>query len=360
MSSLVRLSAVVALFSLAACDSQKVVAPEPLIEGDVASGFSAEDSAALPLLRFAHHGSQRCASAPYRAFDFWVGSWDVYVTDDTAFVGTNVITRATGGCTVEEHWIGADGVRGRSLNAYDASTRTWSQLWMDATGGALLLDGTAGRSTMVLAGTHATNRFDPTPQTDRISWSVTGRQRVRQVGELSVDGGPFNVLYDLTYRGVRTPRAIEPAPSAFCASPARVRYHAFDFLLGSWTVEAASLGVTLQSTVRTDVGGCLVEERMTGPHGYSAVAYSGFRSSTFTWNWMFVDSRGIRILLSGPATLTGTNMILTGTQSDRDGQTVNIRAEWAVVDANTVEQRWEFSKDGGATWTTPTVVTMRK
>jgi hypothetical protein len=315
-----------------------------------------DDRNVLPIGRFTSR-HDKCKGRDYDAFDFWVGKWDVYPEGSTTLAGTNVVTKDVDGCVVEEHWTDAAGLRGRSLNAYDASTQTWNQLWMDQTGGALQLGGTGGRGMMQMEGTHQTNRFDPTLQTDRITWTSTGRNRVRQVGELSTAGGPFTTLYDLNYFGVHRATTITPSTFDFCGSPARPRFHAFDFLLGSWQVRGEGRE-TLRTTVSTDLSGCLVEERMRGPGGYEAVAYSGFRTATFVWNWMFVDSRGVQLQLSGPATLTGTNMILTGRRTDRNGAVVDVRVEWAVVDAATVEQRWSFSTDAGASWSAPTVLKM--
>ncbi len=315
-----------------------------------------KDRNVLPIGRFTSK-HDRCKDRAYDTFDFWVGRWDVYVDGLTSVVGTNVVTKDVDGCVIEEHWSDSDGIRGRSLNAYDASTGTWSQLWMDQTGGALQLSGTGGAGMMQMAGTHQTSRFDPTLQTDRITWTRMARDRVRQVGELSTAGGPFSELYSLNYVGVHRETSIAPSLFEFCSSPVRPRFHSFDFLLGEWTVRGEGKE-TLKTTVSTDLGGCLVEERMRGQGGYEAVAYSGFRSATFVWNWMFMDSQGVQIQLSGPSTLAGTNMILTGRRLDRDGHMVDVQVEWIATDVNTVEQRWSFSTDGGATWSVPEVVTM--
>ncbi|MEP7381227.1 MAG: hypothetical protein ABI910_06035 [Gemmatimonadota bacterium] len=315
-----------------------------------------KDRYVLPIGRFTskHDG---CKGRAYDAFDFWVGHWDVYLPGVTSVVGTNVVTKAVDGCVIEEHWSDSDGVRGRSLNAYDASTGTWSQLWMDQTGGALQLAGTGDAGMMQMAGTHQTNRLDPTLQTDRITWTLQARDRIQQVGELSTAGGPFTELYTLTYAGVHRETPFAPSPLDFCGSPARPRFHSFDFLVGHWTVRGEGKE-TLKTRVSTDLSGCLVEERMRGPGGYEAVAYSGFRSATFVWNWMFMDSQGVQINLSGPSTLSGTNMILSGRRLDRDGHMVDVQVEWIATAANTVEQRWSFSTDGGTTWSAPNVVTM--
>jgi hypothetical protein len=64
-------------------------------------------------------------------FDFWVGEWDVYAPDGT-FAGTNSIRETQSGCLIEEHWSGAQGSRGFSMNYYDPLAQAWRQVWMSA------------------------------------------------------------------------------------------------------------------------------------------------------------------------------------------------------------------------------------
>ncbi len=354
------------LASLMGCDSQQLATP--VVDAVVSasnsgrrSGQDDDDRGILPLSRFANGDHDAaCDASAFRAFDFWVGRWHVTASGRSELAGTNLVTKTLDGCAIEEHWSDTAGVRGRSLNSFDSNTRTWSQLWMDQTGGALELSGRGNDHRMQLAGTHPTSRFDATPFTDRITWTAVGRNRLRQVGEASINGGAFSTVYDLTYSAVRNATTIAPSTLEFCASPARPRFHAFDFMLGDWTIRRSGSSSKIRSSVSTDLGGCLVEERLSGPGGYEAVAYSGFRSATFVWNWMFMDNRGVQLLLSGPATLTGNTMTLAGRKTDRRGRVVDVRVEWISMDANTVEQRWVFSTDGGITWSAPEVVVMSR
>ncbi|MEO7360494.1 MAG: hypothetical protein ABI120_09190 [Gemmatimonadaceae bacterium] len=360
-----RVAALALLIVATACDAPRAMAPSPSPDAQLSrlgrdDHESDDKHLVLPLGRFSADEDDSCKGVPYRAFDFWRGSWNAVETGTTNLVGTNVITATLKGCTIEEHWIGADGNRGRSLNAYDASTREWNQLWMDQTGGALVFAGTGLPRGMSMDGTHRRNRLDPTLLMDRVTWTALSSSSVRQVGLLSTAGGPFEPVYDITYNKTSLPASITPSGMEFCSAPTRPRFHAFDFLLGQWTVRSPASRKAMTSVVSTDLGGCLVEERMHGPGGYEAVAYSGFRSATFVWNWMFMDNQGVQLRLSGPATLTGTNMIMLGTRTDQHGVMTNVRVEWVMTDASTVEQRWSFSIDAGATWTTPSIVTMTR
>ena len=79
-------------------------------------------------------------SDQHHAFDFWIGSWDVFGPKGKQ-VGSNEITAVLGTGAVAEHWHGVGDIEGRSLNAYDAARDRWHQTWIDSTGSVLLLDG---------------------------------------------------------------------------------------------------------------------------------------------------------------------------------------------------------------------------
>ena len=85
-----------------------------------------------------------CSDDAYRAFDFWLGKWQV-TTPDGQHAGVNEITRAEQGCLLIEQWRGAQGNGGQSYNFYDAASQQWRQVWVspgiiiDYTGG--LVDG---------------------------------------------------------------------------------------------------------------------------------------------------------------------------------------------------------------------------
>lgn len=73
--------------------------------------------------------SAPCDTPNHHAFDFWIGSWNVYAPDGT-LVGTNEITSQEGGCLLLEKWIGTNGVSGQSYNFVDPSTEKWRQVWV--------------------------------------------------------------------------------------------------------------------------------------------------------------------------------------------------------------------------------------
>ena len=77
-----------------------------------------------------------CHGAPYDAFDFWLGDWDVYaITDDgigAEPAGRNVITAEESNCLILERWAAASGPTGQSYNFFDPARDEWRQLWVSS------------------------------------------------------------------------------------------------------------------------------------------------------------------------------------------------------------------------------------
>jgi Tetratricopeptide repeat len=74
-----------------------------------------------------------CAHDPrYRRFDFWIGSWDVFVGSG-AKGGTSRVDRLLDGCALLENWQSRFG-SGKSINAFDARDGKWTQTWVSARG----------------------------------------------------------------------------------------------------------------------------------------------------------------------------------------------------------------------------------
>jgi hypothetical protein len=71
----------------------------------------------------------RCEAPVYRAFDFWVGRWDVFNPKGEK-VGENIVSREEAGCLIVERWSSAKGNSGQSYNFYDPSRDQWRQIWV--------------------------------------------------------------------------------------------------------------------------------------------------------------------------------------------------------------------------------------
>jgi hypothetical protein len=137
-----------------------------------------------------------CAAPEYRAFDFWLGTWQVHKPDGT-LAGTNRITREYGACVVHERYATPAGYSGESLNTYDATRKVWHQTWVDNSGTLLLLEGGLRNGKMVLEGQTANAGQGPTKH--RITWTPNVDGSVRQLWESTDAKGEWTVAFDGKY-----------------------------------------------------------------------------------------------------------------------------------------------------------------
>lgn len=136
-----------------------------------------------------------CSSPGARQFDFWIGDWTV--TAKGAVAGTNRITRDLNGCLLIERYTGAKGFTGKSFNFYDESSGKWNQVWVDNTGVVLRLHGEYHDRRMVLEGV---SKRDGETIVDRITWFNNRDGTVRQVWDVSRDGGErWETVFDGLY-----------------------------------------------------------------------------------------------------------------------------------------------------------------
>jgi hypothetical protein len=139
----------------------------------------------------------KCDAPEYRQFDFWVGDWDVTAGGQRA--GTNLVTREERGCLIHEHWTGAKGGTGQSLNFYNREDRGWHQVWVSNSGEVLNLTGGYADGTLTLRGEN--KQADGTRLLHRLSFHFNPDQSVRQFWEVSSDGGAtWTSSFDGLYR----------------------------------------------------------------------------------------------------------------------------------------------------------------
>ena len=140
-----------------------------------------------------------CCTEAYRAFDFWIGEWDVYQPDGT-LAGTNTIEREHNGCMLQENWVSAKyAFTGSSTSFYNKQKDQWEQLWVDSGGSHLHLRGNREGNQMILL-TDEIPREDKPPYINRISWTKNDDDTVRQLWEILVDGKVENIVFDGLYK----------------------------------------------------------------------------------------------------------------------------------------------------------------
>jgi hypothetical protein len=362
-----RAAACLLLVTSVGCAGDRAAGPA----SDVALSPLEASLALVPLDPFgrgaALQNSPRCASRPYRQFDFWVGKWDVFGGPNLA--GSSLVESVLDGCAMVENWTSASFGKGRSLNAYDASTGMWSQMWVGSGGcpfSAIQMEGRFEDGSMTLTGRKEqpqgflvpTSCGAPQPfvvfaRTDRFRWTALANGEVLQQFTGSNDDAPVPPLsppssgIGLRYARVDALRPLEPFDPSFC--PARAAAKQFDFMLGSWTVRSSDgSGPAARATFRKDVRDCLVEETFTGPGGYEGMSFNTFDVFTQRWMRTYVDNQGQRLLLTG--FLVNGEMVLSGTKHLPGRRGVEVRVTWRPSLAGDVVQRWAHSHDGGTTW----------
>lgn len=128
-----------------------------------------------------------CESTEFHQFDFWIGEWDVLNPQGRA-AGASVITQVLNGCAIHEEWHSAGSAfAGNSYNTYDRARDVWHQTWVDNSGQLLQLDGEFRDGKMVLEGERPGANGGTV--LNRITWEALAPDSVRQVWDVSSDGG---------------------------------------------------------------------------------------------------------------------------------------------------------------------------
>ena len=127
------------------------------------------------------------ADARHGQFDFWVGQWDVFLAHGRK-AGSNTISKTESGCLLMEHWSGAGGSTGTSMNYFDPVASQWVQVWVSGDRTIIDIRGGLHEGSMLLAGT-IKDAANPDGAAFRGTWTLLEDGRVRQFFEQSQDGG---------------------------------------------------------------------------------------------------------------------------------------------------------------------------
>jgi len=141
-----------------------------------------------------------CDMQMFRAFDFWVGQWEVRDRGGKV-VGTNSVTREQNGCVIIERWQAAAGGTGISMNYYDPQAARWRQNWVSP-GVVLQMSGEFTNGAMVLQGP-LQNLAQQRVTLLRGEWTQLPDGRLRQLFTQSADDGKtWNEWFDGYYTRV--------------------------------------------------------------------------------------------------------------------------------------------------------------
>ena len=140
----------------------------------------------LAILLLSIDSYANCSSKQHRAFDFWLGNWQVTTSTDE-IIRKNKISLINNGCTLLEEYSTPSGYIGKSLNIYDASTKRWHQTWTDSLGLLLKLEGNLVGKSMVMQGKGKDQNNKKI--INKITWTPNSDGTVRQLWQTSADKG---------------------------------------------------------------------------------------------------------------------------------------------------------------------------
>jgi hypothetical protein len=141
-----------------------------------------------------------CQHPTARAFDFWLGEWEVESKGKVH--ASSSITLAQDGCVIHEYYrVPSTGYNGQSINSFDRARSLWHQTWADNSGMLLLLEGGIKDGAMVLEGTRQLRVGEASiSQREKITWTPKADGTVRQHWQTKQADGAWKTTFDGTYR----------------------------------------------------------------------------------------------------------------------------------------------------------------
>jgi len=133
-----------------------------------------------------------------RAFDFWVGEWNVFNPQGNQ-VGESSIEKILADHVILENWYGGQGFEGKSFNHYHIDSGKWIQYWVDQASGRIHFEGNydPDQHAMVY---HEVNTAERGKSARRLRFFNVSQDSVRQLSERSTDSGKtWSVEYDFMY-----------------------------------------------------------------------------------------------------------------------------------------------------------------
>jgi hypothetical protein len=147
---------------------------------------------------------------------------------------------------------------------------------------------------------------------------------------------------------VSAPALQGPDPTA--AACAAAQHRQFDFWLGEWQVHTPKGKFAGRNTITRTLGGCVLEERWRGAGGHNGTSVNIYDASRKRWHQTWVDDDGMLLQLDGG--IVEHQMVLSGETLAATGVRIAHRVTWTPMGHGKVRQRWQSSKDHGATWET--------
>ena len=159
--------------------------------------FAADDQPATP-----------CSGPGSSEFDFWLGEWEAFDSNDGSLQGREHVTKDYDGCVLTQHWEqqsdrynypGSENrMRGTSVTARNSNTSmgSWWQTWVDNVGSVIVLAGGLHDGAMVLEGLPGNSSVRR-----KWHWKPLEDGSVHSWGTVSPDDDEtWQTVWDITYR----------------------------------------------------------------------------------------------------------------------------------------------------------------
>lgn len=134
--------------------------------------------------------------------------------------------------------------------------------------------------------------------------------------------------------------------TAACDAPG---YRQFDFWIGQWAVSGAGGKLAGHNRIEAAYEGCVLRETYTTAGGYRGESLNVYDAGRDRWHQTWVDNSGRLLLLEGG--LSGADMVLEGTSTERDGSVGRHRIRWTPNADGSVRQHWQVRDQAGG-WKT--------
>ncbi len=136
---------------------------------------------------------------PHRAFDFWLGHWEVTDAAGEQRYGENRISSRDKGCLLLEEWTSSRGGTGSSINYFNPSDEQWHQHWVDSGNSIIHTAGAVVDGSMVMDGSIYYLGNGQTAAF-RGTWTPLEDGRVRQFFEQQDEAGDWQPWFEGFYR----------------------------------------------------------------------------------------------------------------------------------------------------------------
>lgn len=148
----------------------------------------------------------KCTEAVHNQFDFLLGEWEVYKTDNPEWmIGASSVDKGLNNCAVREAWKPFTMLSGFGITSWDKHRKVWRSFWFDADNSIVEYEGGMKDGRMVLTGLWRGLLGEGKDGLMRMSYEPVGHGSVRQIVTTSADQGKtWQPAFDFTYKRRRS------------------------------------------------------------------------------------------------------------------------------------------------------------